>query len=111
MLDRGYLNELLGSNLFAGAVYVLLATGAIACCAAIFGCIGAAKEVKCVLLTVSQILSNYTILNYIHWHLLLRFQVTFVKRGSYDPKIPCYENPRYMKQKNTKFFVITISTI
>ncbi|XP_026476237.1 tetraspanin-18-like, partial [Ctenocephalides felis] len=51
VLDRGYLNELLGSNLFAGAVYVLLATGAIACCAAIFGCIGAAKEVKCVLLT------------------------------------------------------------
>lgn len=52
VVDRSFVNELLGTNLFAGATYVLIATSAIVCLVSFFGCIGAAKEVKCMLLTV-----------------------------------------------------------
>jgi hypothetical protein len=48
------MNELLGTNLFLGAVYILIATGAIISLIAFFGCLGALKEIKCMLLTVSQ---------------------------------------------------------
>ena len=47
------MNELLGTNLFLGAVYILIATGAIISLIAFFGCLGALKEIKCMLLTVS----------------------------------------------------------
>ncbi|KAJ9594400.1 hypothetical protein L9F63_014190 [Diploptera punctata] len=45
------MNELLGTNLFLGAVYILIATGAIITLISFFGCLGALKEVKCMLLT------------------------------------------------------------
>lgn len=53
VVDRSFMNELLGTNLFAGATYVLIATSALVCLVAFFGCLGAGKEVKCMLLTVS----------------------------------------------------------
>lgn len=52
-VDRSYMNELLGTNLYSGATYVLIATSALVCLVSLFGCLGAAKEVKCMLLTVS----------------------------------------------------------
>uniref|UniRef100_U5EU03 Tetraspanin n=1 Tax=Corethrella appendiculata TaxID=1370023 RepID=U5EU03_9DIPT len=51
LVDRNFVSELLGTNLFSGAVYVLIATSAVVCLLAFFGCMGAAKEVKCMLLT------------------------------------------------------------
>lgn len=53
LIDRNFLNELLGTNLFSGAVYVLVITSALVCLLAFFGCFGAVKEIKCMLLTVS----------------------------------------------------------
>lgn len=53
VVDKNFINELLGTNLFSGAVYVLIATSALVCLLSFFGCIGAAKEYKCMLLTVS----------------------------------------------------------
>lgn len=57
VVDKNFMNELLGTNLFAGATYVLIITSALVCMVSFFGCIGAAKEVKCMLLTV-RILSR-----------------------------------------------------
>lgn len=51
LVDKSFMNELLGTNLFLGAVYILIATGAIITLVAFFGCLGALKEVKCMLLT------------------------------------------------------------
>ncbi|KAJ6648067.1 Tetraspanin-11 [Pseudolycoriella hygida] len=51
VVDKNFMNELLGTNLFAGATYVLIVTSALVCMVSFFGCIGAAKEVKCMLLT------------------------------------------------------------
>lgn len=47
------MKELLGTNLFSGTVYVLIVTSAIVCLVSFFGCFGAAKEVKCLILFVS----------------------------------------------------------
>lgn len=51
--DRNFLSELTGSNLLTGASYALVISSAIVCLLALFGCFGAAKEIKCMLLTVS----------------------------------------------------------
>lgn len=51
LVDKAFMNELLGTNLFLGAVYILIATGAIISLIAFFGCLGALKEIKCMLLT------------------------------------------------------------
>lgn len=51
--DRNFLSELTGSNLLTGACYALVISSAIVCLLALFGCFGAAKEIKCMLLTVS----------------------------------------------------------
>lgn len=53
LVDRSFMNELLGTNLFSGAVYVLIVTSVCVCILSFVGCMGAAKEVKCLLLTVS----------------------------------------------------------
>ncbi|KAG7206900.1 hypothetical protein KM043_000797 [Ampulex compressa] len=46
-----WIGELVGNDLLTGAVYVLLVGGIIVVVIAFFGCIGAAREVKCMLLT------------------------------------------------------------
>lgn len=51
LVDRNFLSELLGTNLFSGSVYVLLICSALVCLLAFFGCFGAVKEIKCMLLT------------------------------------------------------------
>lgn len=51
LIDNSFVNELLGTNLFSGAVYVLIGTSALVCVLSFFGCLGAAREVKCMLLT------------------------------------------------------------
>lgn len=48
-----YISELVGNDLLTGAVYVLLGGGIIVAVISFFGCIGASREVKCMLLTVS----------------------------------------------------------
>jgi tetraspanin-11 len=55
LVDKAFMNELLGTNLFLGAVYILIATGAIISLIAFFGCLGALKEIKCMLLTYFMI--------------------------------------------------------
>ncbi|XP_063991873.1 tetraspanin-18B [Diachasmimorpha longicaudata] len=52
MIDKiPYISDIVGNNLLTGAVYVLLAGGIIVAIVAFFGCIGASREVKCMLLT------------------------------------------------------------
>lgn len=61
IVDRSFVNELLGTNLFSGAVYVLTITSALVCILSFLGCMGAVKEVKCLLLTVRiQMISNFS---------------------------------------------------
>lgn len=50
LVDKSYVNELLGTDLFMGAVYILIVTGAIVSLIAFLGCLGAVKEVRCMLL-------------------------------------------------------------
>uniref|UniRef100_A0A1B6E035 Tetraspanin n=1 Tax=Clastoptera arizonana TaxID=38151 RepID=A0A1B6E035_9HEMI len=50
LMDKSFINELLGTNLFMGAVYILIATGALVALISFFGCVGAFKEIKCLLL-------------------------------------------------------------
>lgn len=51
LMDKSFINELLGTNLFMGAVYVLIVTGALVSLISFFGCLGAIKEIKCMLVT------------------------------------------------------------
>lgn len=60
LADRSFMNELLGTNLFSGTVYVLIGTAAFVCVISFFGCYGAAKEVKSLLLFVSAKKKNYS---------------------------------------------------
>ena len=47
-----FIGELIGNDLLTGSVYVLLVGGIIVAFIAFFGCIGASREIKCMLLTV-----------------------------------------------------------
>lgn len=53
LLDKAFITELTGTSMFLGAVYILIATGGLVTLIAFLGCMGAVKEVKCMLLTVS----------------------------------------------------------
>lgn len=68
--QKAFVTELLGTNLFLGmflslripitnfllgAVYILIATGVVVSLVAFFGCLGAVKEIKCMLLMVKLI--------------------------------------------------------
>jgi tetraspanin-11 len=53
-----YVSELTGNNLLTGTVYVLLVGGIIVSIIAFFGCIGASREIKCMLLMVRDILRD-----------------------------------------------------
>lgn len=50
-----WIGELVGNDLLTGAVYVLLVGGIVVAFIAFFGCVGASREVKCMLLTVSSL--------------------------------------------------------
>lgn len=58
VIDRSFANELLGTNLFSGASYVLLITGLLVSFISCFGCFGAIKEVRCMLVTVRIRIGN-----------------------------------------------------
>ena len=53
IVDHAYMEQLLGTNLYMSAAYILIATGIIVILVSFFGCMGAVKEIKCMLLTVS----------------------------------------------------------
>ncbi|CAG9863908.1 unnamed protein product [Phyllotreta striolata] len=49
IVDKSFANHLLGTNLYAGATYVLLATGLLVTFISCLGCVGSIKEVRCML--------------------------------------------------------------
>ncbi|KAJ8945093.1 hypothetical protein NQ318_005273 [Aromia moschata] len=49
VVDKSFANDLLGTNLYAGAVYVLIVTGLLVTLISCLGCLGSAKEVRCML--------------------------------------------------------------
>lgn len=53
-VDHAYMEQLLGTNLYMSAAYILIATGIVVILISFFGCLGAVKEIKCMLLTVSH---------------------------------------------------------
>lgn len=59
VVDRPYLEQLLGSEMYLTAAYILIATGCVIFFVSFLGCFGAMREVKCMLLTVSH-LSTFT---------------------------------------------------
>lgn len=56
VVDKSFANDLLGTNLYAGAVYVLIATGLLVVLISCLGCLGSVKEVRCMLVIVSKTL-------------------------------------------------------
>ncbi|XP_060817445.1 CD151 antigen [Bombus pascuorum] len=58
LLDKvSWIGELVGNDFLTGAIYVLLAGGIVVAIISFFGCIGASREVKCMLLTYCIIMS------------------------------------------------------
>ena len=56
LVDKvNYVSELTGNNLLTGTVYVLLVGGIAVSVIAFFGCVGASREIKCMLLTVRSL--------------------------------------------------------
>ncbi|KAK4311625.1 hypothetical protein Pmani_016882 [Petrolisthes manimaculis] len=51
VVDRPYLEQLLGSEMYMTAAYILIATGCVIFFVSFLGCFGALREVKCMLLT------------------------------------------------------------
>jgi len=51
IVDHAYMEQLLGTNLYMSAAYILIATGIIVILVSFFGCMGAVKEIKCMLLS------------------------------------------------------------
>ena len=51
-VDHAYMEQLLGTNLYMSAAYILIATGVVVILVSFLGCLGAVKEIKCMLLTV-----------------------------------------------------------
>lgn len=49
IVDKSFPNELLGTNLYSGAAYVLLVTGILVTFISCLGCLGSVKEVRCML--------------------------------------------------------------
>ncbi|KRT80284.1 Tetraspannin [Oryctes borbonicus] len=49
LVCKAFANNLLGTNLYAGSIYVLIGTGSIAVIISCIGCIGAVQEIKCLL--------------------------------------------------------------
>lgn len=60
-VDHAYMEQLLGTNLYMSAAYILIATGVVVILISFLGCLGAVKEIKCMLLTVSFFFSCYAI--------------------------------------------------
>ncbi|XP_076346271.1 tetraspanin-11-like [Tachypleus tridentatus] len=56
LADKSFMERLLGSNLYVSSGAILIATGLIAVIIAFLGCMGALKEIKCMLLTFFIIL-------------------------------------------------------
>lgn len=52
-VDHSYMEQLIGTNLYISAAYILIATGVVVVLISFLGCYGAIKEIKCMLLTVS----------------------------------------------------------
>ena len=52
-VDHASMEQLLGTNLYMSAAYILIATGVVVILISFLGCLGAVKEIKCMLLTVS----------------------------------------------------------
>jgi len=55
-VDKGYLEELLGNDLYMSSAYILIAMGSTIIVISFIGCLGAIREIKCLLLTYFIIL-------------------------------------------------------
>ncbi|XP_037086800.1 CD151 antigen-like [Pollicipes pollicipes] len=56
VVDKSEFEKLLGTDLYVSSAYILIATGAIVSLVAFLGCLGAVKEIRCMLLTYFIIL-------------------------------------------------------
>ncbi|XP_023227018.1 tetraspanin-11-like [Centruroides sculpturatus] len=56
LADKAFMERLLGSDLYTSSASILIATGVIVTVVSFFGCMGAMREVKCMLLTFFIIL-------------------------------------------------------
>lgn len=100
IIDNSYANELLGTNLFAGAVYVMTVTALLALGTAVLGYLGAMREVKGLLLTYFIILFIIFVTMLIGAILgfVFREKVASTMRQEMISSIRMYGNKKYVTQ-------------
>ena len=77
LLDKvPWIGELVGNDLLTGAIYVPLAGGIVVIVISFFGCIGASREVKCMLFTVNFVASFLFLLRVKGLRTFTRFNYT-----------------------------------
>lgn len=116
LIDRTFINDLIGTNLFQGSIYVLIATGALITFISFFGCMGAAKEVKCLLLTVILlwVFTYYVVFRFSVINLTFKFSVQYfgfhlicytVSGGNSRLCIP-WESTNDNGKRNAEFYLL-----
>lgn len=83
IVDRSFTNELLGSNLYVGSAYVLIITGLLVLLISCLGCLGSIKEVRCMLVIVSdRNSSTKTTFIKLNYFLVLHFTVSDIRNDA-----------------------------
>lgn len=100
IIDSSYANELLGTNLFAGAIYVMTVTALLALGTAVLGYLGAGREVKALLLTYFIIMFVIFVCMLIGAILgfVFREKVASTMRQEMISSIRLYGNRKYVTQ-------------
>lgn len=100
IIDNSFANELLGTNLFAGAVYVLTGTALLSIATAVLGYFGAIREVKCLLLMYFIILFIIFVTMLIGGILgyVFREKVVFTMKQEMTSTIRLYDSRKFVKR-------------
>lgn len=100
LVDKSFINELLGTNMFSGVVYVLILMSLVVLFLSFLGCMGAAKEIKCMLLTYFTIIFLVFVVVLIGGVLgyVFREKVTHTMRQEMHSSLKFYGNRRPVTQ-------------
>uniref|UniRef100_A0A336MEI8 Tetraspanin n=1 Tax=Culicoides sonorensis TaxID=179676 RepID=A0A336MEI8_CULSO len=100
LVDKSFINELMGTNMFSGVVYVLIFMSLVVLFLSFLGCMGAAKEIKCMLLTYFTIIFLVFVVVLIGGILgyVFREKVTHTMRQEMHSSLKFYGNRRPVTQ-------------
>jgi len=99
-VDRSFGTQILGTNLYIGAIYIVIAAAVVVSLIACFGCFGAAQEVRCMLVTYFIIVFLIFITMLVGGILLyvFRHDVEGAARKGMNSSIHSYHNDKSVKE-------------